>query len=146
MSGDTLQGKYIRLILHDAICESSYFHITSAIYTSDKNGSDENGNGTESNPFKTILRSMHFIGSEPFPVIYVDGKEENVKYEPAAKSQMKKIQKIWEREVRKVAEKSKKDEEDSEKRMKNLEVARKIVIEEDKSLPEAKQIKITNGM
>lgn len=88
---------------------------------------------------------MHFVGKEPFPIIYVDGKEENVKYEPAAKSQMKKIQKIWDREVRKAAEKSKKDEEDTEKRNKNLEEAKKIVLEEDKSLPAATKIKINDG-
>lgn len=85
---------------------------------------------------------MHFTGQEPFPVIYVDGKEGTVKYEPAAKSQMKKIQKIWEREVRKAAEKSKKEEEDSDKRIKNLEEAKKIVLEEDKSLPKAEKAKI----
>lgn len=87
---------------------------------------------------------MHFIGKEPFPVIYVDGKEEGVKYEPAAKSQMKKVHKIWDRDVRKAAEKSKKEEEDAGKRTKNLEEAKKIVIEEDKSLPAAERIKIVD--
>lgn len=52
--------------------------ISDEIYTSDKNGSDENGNGTESKPFKTILQAMRRAGKEPFPVIYVDGKEEGV--------------------------------------------------------------------
>lgn len=88
---------------------------------------------------------MHFVGKEPFPLIYVDGKEENVKYEPAAKSQLKKIQKLWDRETRKAAEKNKKDEEDAEKRNKNLEEAKKIVIEEDISLPAAVKIKILEG-
>lgn len=88
---------------------------------------------------------MHFVGKEPFPIIHVDGKEDSIKYEPAAKSQMKKIQKIWDREMRKAAEKSKKDEEDAEKRIKNLEEAKKIVIEEDKTLPAALKIKILDG-
>lgn len=67
------------------------------------------------------------------------------KYEPAAKSQLKKIQKIWVREGYKSTEKSKKEEEDAIKRAKNLEEARKIHIKEDKSLPKAKLIKIVEG-
>lgn len=88
---------------------------------------------------------MRKAGSEPFPIIYVDGKEEGVRYDVAAKSQLKKIQKIWVRENYKLAEKSKKEDEDTEKRAKNLEEAKKYVITEDKSLPEAKRIKIFQG-
>jgi asparaginyl-tRNA synthetase len=46
------------------------------IYTSDKNGSDESGDGTEMKPFKTVLQAMRVAGKEPFPTIYVDAKEE----------------------------------------------------------------------
>lgn len=67
------------------------------------------------------------------------------KYEPAAKSQLKKIQKIWMREGYKGAEKSKKEEEDAVKRAKNLEEAKGILIKEDVSLPKAKLIKIVDG-
>lgn len=112
------------------------------IYTSDKNGCDETGNGSEAKPFKTILRAMRHAGKEPFPVIYVDGKEEAVKYEPAAKSQLKKITKLWVREQHKNDAKSQREEEDAEKRAKNIEDAKKIKIEEDKSLPVAERIKI----
>jgi len=115
------------------------------VYTSEKNGSDESGDGSETKPFKTILQAMRLAGKEPFPTIYVDSKEEGKKYEVAAKSQLKKIQKIWVREVHKSADKAKKDagkEADAEQRLKNLEEAKKIKIEEDKSLPAAKLIKI----
>ncbi|KAJ8950823.1 hypothetical protein NQ318_012687 [Aromia moschata] len=114
------------------------------IYTSDSRGNDDTGDGSEEKPFKTILQAMRKAGSEPFPVIYVDGKAD-VKYDVAAKSQLKKIQKIWVRENYKQADKSKKEDEDQEKRAKNLEEAKKIVISEDKSLPEAKRIKIVEG-
>ena len=67
------------------------------------------------------------------------------KYEPAAKSQLKKIHKIWMREGYKSAEKFKKDEEDAIKRAKNLEEAKGIMIKEDVSLPRAKLIKIVDG-
>lgn len=122
-----------------------------AIYTSEKHGDDETGLGTESQPFKTILQAMRHAGKEPFPMIYQDRKEEKLngaekgeKYEPASKSQLKKIHKIWAREESKNKEKGKRLADDEEKRTKNLEDAKAVKIEEDKSLPEAKRIKI-NG-
>jgi hypothetical protein len=50
--------------------------IAAELYTSDKNGSDESGDGSEAKPFRTILQAMRHAGKEPFPVIYVDAKEE----------------------------------------------------------------------
>lgn len=50
--------------------------ITGELYTSEKNGNDESGDGTMSKPFKTILKAMKHAGKEPFPVIYVDSKSE----------------------------------------------------------------------
>lgn len=89
---------------------------------------------------------MRHAGKEPFPVIYQDSREVGKKYEPASKTQLKKIQKIWVREQYKNEEKEKKLLEDEEKRLKNLEEAKAIVVEEDKSLPEAKQIKIKEAL
>jgi asparaginyl-tRNA synthetase len=118
--------------------------IAAAIYTSEKVGSDETGLGTEDKPFKTILQAMRHAGVEPFPAIYVDGKEE-AKFAPASKSQLKKIQKIWLRESHKQADAAKKEEQDAAKREKNLEEAKKVIVTEDKSLPTAKRIKISQG-
>lgn len=50
--------------------------ISGVLYTSEKYGSDESGNGTETKPFKTILKAMKHAGKEPFPLIYVDSKSE----------------------------------------------------------------------
>jgi hypothetical protein len=50
--------------------------IAAELYTSDKNGSDETGDGSEGNPFQTVLQAMRHAGKEPFPIIYVDAKEE----------------------------------------------------------------------
>ncbi|XP_066993062.1 asparagine--tRNA ligase, cytoplasmic [Anabrus simplex] len=116
-----------------------------AIYTSEKTGCDESGDGSELKPLKSILQAMRLAGKEPFPTIYVDSKTEGQRYEPAAKSQLKKIQKIWVRESYKSADKLKKEEEDAEKRAKNLEDARQIKITEDPSLPSAIKIKIHQG-
>lgn len=115
-----------------------------AIYTSQKNGSDETGDGSESNPFKTVLRAMHHAGKEPFPPIYQDSNEHEKKYDLLSKSQLKKVQKIWLRERYKSEDKQKKLMEDEEKRLKNLEEAKAIVIQEDASLPVVR-IKIREG-
>ncbi|XP_037079738.1 asparagine--tRNA ligase, cytoplasmic-like isoform X2 [Pollicipes pollicipes] len=115
------------------------------IYTSEKSGSDESGVGSAEAPFKTVLRAMHHAGKEPFPTIYVDAKEDGMKFEPAAKSQLKKVQKIWTREQHKAAERAKKEAEDAEKRAKNLEEARKVTIAEEPSWPAAVRIKINEG-
>lgn len=50
--------------------------------------------------------------------------------------------KLWKAEQRKTADKAKKEAEDGEKRAKNLEEAKKIVITEDSSKPAAKLSKI----
>ncbi|XP_063983115.1 asparagine--tRNA ligase, cytoplasmic [Diachasmimorpha longicaudata] len=115
------------------------------IYTSEKTGDDETGDGTEEKPFKTILQAMRSAKKEPFPTIFQDSKDDSKKYEPAAKSQLKKIQKIWQREQYKNQDKEKKLQEDDEKRLKNLEEAKSIVIEENKSLAPATRIKIQSG-
>lgn len=88
---------------------------------------------------------MRHAGKEPFPPIYQDSKEEGSKYEPAAKAQLKKVQKIWVREQYKKDDKQKKLQEDEEKRLKNLEEAKSVTIEEDKSLPVPALIKIKQG-
>lgn len=49
------------------------------MYVSDK-GSDEDGDGSEAKPFKSVLQAMRSAGKEPFPVIYVDGKEDDQVY------------------------------------------------------------------
>ncbi|XP_043641726.1 asparagine--tRNA ligase, cytoplasmic [Drosophila teissieri] len=118
-----------------------------AIFTSERKGSDESGDGSESKPFKTILQAMRHAGKEPFPTIYVDSKDPNAvePFEPAAKSQLKKIQKLFVRESHKNAEKQQRETEDAEKRQQNLEDARKVKISEDPSLPLARKIRIVEG-
>ena len=67
------------------------------------------------------------------------------KYEVVAKSQLKKMTKLWAQEVRKAAEKEKRDAEAAEATRKRAEEAKKIVISEDKSLSPAVKIKIHQG-
>ena len=122
-----------------------------AIYTSEARGSDECGEGTYKVPYKTILQAMRRFGKEPFPVIYQDSKPDSEaakagqKYEVVAKSQLKKMTKLWAQEVRKAAERAKKEAEAAEATAKRAEEAKKITISEDKSLPEAKRVRISQG-
>ncbi|XP_064474958.1 asparagine--tRNA ligase, cytoplasmic-like isoform X1 [Ornithodoros turicata] len=114
------------------------------IYSSESFGSDETGDGSEGKPVKTILQAMRLAGSEPFPTMYVDGKD-GEKWVVVSQSQIKKVKKIWVREQYKAADKTKKEAEDVERREKNLEDAKKIVIQLDPSLPAPVQIKIRDA-
>lgn len=122
-----------------------------AIYTSDARGSDDNGEGTYKVPYKTILQAMRRHGKDPFPKIYQDAKADSEAaksgqlYEVAAKSQLKKMTRLLQQEVKKTAERVKKDADAAEAQAKKAEEAKKITIEEDKSLPEAQKIRISQG-
>ena len=89
-----------------------------AVYTSEARGSDEAGEGTYKVPYKTILQAMRRAGKEPFPTIYQDSKPDSEaakagqKYEVVAKSQLKKMTKLWQQEVRKAEQRAKKEAED----------------------------------
>ncbi len=64
------------------------------------------------------------------------------KFELVSKTQLKKLKNFLEAESKKETKKADKESEDALRREKNLEEAKKIVITENKSLPEAKQVKI----
>jgi asparaginyl-tRNA synthetase len=116
------------------------------IYTSESQGSDETGDGSEGKPFKSIIQAMRHAGKEPFPTIYVDSKEEGKKFDPAAKAQLKKVTKIFGGEQKKKEKAKQREDEDAARREKNLEEAKSIMIVEDKSLPAAKEIKIRDSV
>lgn len=47
------------------------------VFSSEKHGCDESGNGTEEKPFKTIFQALKSVKLEPTPIVMVDGKDEN---------------------------------------------------------------------
>ncbi|OQR73269.1 asparagine--tRNA ligase [Tropilaelaps mercedesae] len=116
------------------------------IYTSEKTGSDETGVGTADKPYKTVLQAMRHAKVEPLPDIFVDSKDSAEKYELISQAQKKKIKKIWVREnfknPNKAAAAERREAEDAERREKNLEEAKQVVLVEDASLPKAKPLKI----
>ncbi|UYV77020.1 NARS [Cordylochernes scorpioides] len=108
---------------------------TEEVYTSEKEGCDEKGDGTAEKPFKTVLQAMRYSKQEPLPTIYVDSKKENERWEVVSQSQLKKVKKLWVREQHKSSDKEKKEAEDAERRERNLEEAKKLVLQQDSSLP-----------
>ncbi|KAI8478452.1 hypothetical protein Bbelb_438230, partial [Branchiostoma belcheri] len=110
------------------------------LYTSEKEGSDDSGDGTQGKPFKTVLQAIRHAGKEPFPAILVDGKKEGQRWEPVSQAQLKKQKKNWQREQHKAADKEKKEAEDAKRREENLEAAKQVTISEDTSLPAAKTV------
>ncbi|XP_066272072.1 asparagine--tRNA ligase, cytoplasmic-like isoform X2 [Branchiostoma lanceolatum] len=115
------------------------------LYTSEKEGNDDSGDGTQGKPFKTVLQAIRHAGKEPFPAILVDGKKEGQRWEPVSQAQLKKQKKIWQREQHKAADKEKKEAEDAKRREENLEAAKQVTISQDTSLPAAKGIKILDS-
>ncbi|XP_016402395.1 asparagine--tRNA ligase, cytoplasmic-like [Sinocyclocheilus rhinocerous] len=63
-----------------------------------------------------------------------------------SKTQMKNTKKLFSREQMKNESKEKKETEDAERREKNLEEAKTIVIENDPSLPEPKTVRVSSIM
>ena len=110
-------------------------------YTSEKNGSDETGDGTQAKPYKTAAFALK---QEKNAEVYVDAKDENSaeKFELISKAQLKKLQKFVEAEAKKENTKKTKDSEDALRREQNLEAAKKIQITQDPSLPAPVQQKI----
>lgn len=115
------------------------------VFVSESRGDDTTGTGSESQPFKTALRALKDCKKEPLPTIMVDAKEDNTKYEPIAKSQLKKVTKLWKDDLKKQESRRKKEEEDAKKREVALEEAKKVKITEDQSLPSPSIIKIRDG-
>lgn len=56
---------------------TSLYYFDIVVYISEK-GSDEDGDGSEGKPFKSVIQAMRSAGKEPFPVMYVDGKDDQV--------------------------------------------------------------------
>ncbi|CAG2169504.1 unnamed protein product, partial [Oppiella nova] len=110
------------------------------MYIHERTGSDESGDGSEGKPLKTLLEAMRRSAEEPFPTFYTIGDDNQ--WVVVSVSQIKKIKKIWIREKRKTEDKYQKDGEDEERRLKNIEDSKRVVIERDDTLPTAIAIKV----
>uniref|UniRef100_A0A5S6QBM7 Asparagine--tRNA ligase, cytoplasmic n=1 Tax=Trichuris muris TaxID=70415 RepID=A0A5S6QBM7_TRIMR len=113
-----------------------------ALYISDGRGSDDHGDGTQDKPFKTVLRAMMAVGKEPFPELLVQGSNGSTEWAKVTRSQFKKCHRLWQQEMNKRKEKASKEAEDAVRRAENLEAAKRVVVEEDASLPKLDVVKI----
>uniref|UniRef100_A0A8C9U0C6 Asparaginyl-tRNA synthetase 1 n=1 Tax=Scleropages formosus TaxID=113540 RepID=A0A8C9U0C6_SCLFO len=105
-------------------------------------GDDADADGTAEKPFKTPLKALMFVGKEPFPTIYVDSQRQGERWALISKTQKKNLKKQWNKEHVKNESRSKKEAEDADRREKNLEEAKKVVVMKDPDLPEPQTVKI----
>ncbi|KAJ3604820.1 hypothetical protein NHX12_026872 [Muraenolepis orangiensis] len=79
------------------------------LYVSDRQGSDQEGDGSEQKPFKTPLKALSSVGKEPFPVLYVDSQKEGERWAVISMTQMKNTKKVLNRDQAKNESKDKKE-------------------------------------
>lgn len=108
---------------------------------------DDSAVGTPTAPYKTLLYAMkaHPPESSSYLTRHKASPDSADEYKPASDSALKKSKKLyeqWKRKQGKNAELEVKAREEEMRRLKILEDAKSVVIEEDKSLPEAKRIRL----
>ncbi|KAK4186904.1 asparaginyl-tRNA synthetase [Podospora australis] len=111
---------------------------------------DESADGTQEKPFQSLYHALiQNLETKPAPtyLTLVTPKEGPSTWEEPAKSALKKAQgrvDAYKKKLAKEQDASRKEEEERQQRLKNLEDAKKIVLEEDTSLPAATRIKLSN--
>ena len=108
---------------------------------------DESGVGTPSAPYKTLLFAMkaHPPESSSYMSRQKAGTAEGGDWKVASETAMKKSKKVyeqWKRKQEKNADVEIKAREEEMRRLKVLDEAKSIVVDENKSLPEAKKIRL----
>jgi len=107
---------------------------------------DESAVGTPTAPYKTLIHAMkcHPPQSSKY-MIRKAGPDGPGEYKSASDSAMKKATKLYQQHLRKQeknADAEVKAREEEMRRLRILEDAKSVIIEEDKSLPEAKRIRL----
>lgn len=107
---------------------------------------DESGVGTPTAPYKTLLYAMKLHPPETSKYVSrLKGADGPGEFKPASDSAMKKAKKLYDQHKRKEAKNAEleiKAREEEMRRLKVLDEAKNVLIEEDKSLPEAKRIRL----
>lgn len=119
------------------------------VYTSEKSGCDEKGDGSELKPYKSVLCALMKHSDLKQEQLYVDSKQEGEVFSQIAKAQYKKQVKMAageRKKVQKQEDKERKAKVEEEKRKQNLEEAKAIEFVEDSSLPKALKIKIRDSL
>ncbi|OMH78750.1 Asparagine-tRNA ligase, cytoplasmic [Zancudomyces culisetae] len=128
--------------------QMSKIAVTQKVYIDEERGSDENGKGTAELPFKSALVAVTSTNdsSEAGYLMKKKGEEE---YKELAATALKKAKKGYELAQKKAkkqavqqAQKSQGDAEKLAEEQRKIEESKKVVIEEDKSLPAATKVTI----
>lgn len=117
------------------------------IHIDETSGSDETGDGTQENPYKSLGQALFNHASQTTAASYLIRKDQTVQYDEPTQSSLKKAKKTADgiekkkKKQEELAERNAKDKgEEIEKREKLLEESKKIVLEEDISLPKATKV------
>lgn len=107
---------------------------------------DESAAGTPTAPYKSLLHAMkHHPPESSSYMTRKAGPDGPGEWKAASDSAMKKSKKIyeqWKRKQEKAGEQEIKAREEEMRRLKILEEAKSVVLEEDKSLPDAKRVRL----
>jgi asparaginyl-tRNA synthetase len=115
------------------------------IHIDETSGSDDTGKGTQEEPYKSLGQALFNHG--PTTASYLIRKDQTVQYDEPTQSSLKKAKKTADgiekkkKKQEELAERNAKEKgEENEKREKLLEESKKIVLEEDLSLPKATRV------
>ena len=127
-----------------------------SIFVDEDVGRDEDtATGSQEAPYKTLLHAMiQYPGasyqtrkSETGPVDANGDPASRMEWKPASKSALKKVNNLYEQHKKKqakAADLALREKGEADKRQLVLEEAKKVVLEEDKSLPDPVRIKLNN--
>ncbi|KAG2234545.1 hypothetical protein BDF21DRAFT_379779 [Thamnidium elegans] len=119
--------------------------LAETVYIDEVAGDDATGTGSETTPFKTVLKAIEIKGEN----IKIQIKKDAEGYKDISGAALKKAKKTFaeqQKKAKKIQEQQKKQDDDLKKKAddeaKAIEHAKSIVLVEDKSLPKAEKIKI----
>ncbi|GAA5813818.1 Putative asparagine--tRNA ligase, cytoplasmic [Mucor flavus] len=119
--------------------------LAETVYIDEVAGDDSTGTGSETAPFKTVLKAIESKGEN----IKIQIKKDAEGYKDISGAALKKAKKSFaeqQKKAKKMQEQQKKQDDDLKKKAddeaKAIELAKSIVLVEDESLPKAEKIKI----
>lgn len=122
---------------------SNIFPHPIAVFVDELAGDDTTGNGTESAPFKTVLKAIELKGDN----IKVQIKKDTEGFKDISGAALKKAKKTFaeqQKKAKKLEEQQKKQDDEQKKKAedeaKALEYAKSIVLTQDGSLPKAEKV------
>ena len=123
---------------------------TYKVFFDEATGHDETGDGSEARPYATAVGAMLARGSDVMLMARKAGEDGAPgEYEPLSASGVKKAKKLFEmaqKKKQKAAEQGAADQERAAAEQRRLEEAKSVVLEPPADAPEAKRIKIRDGV